>query len=507
MSRILRAEDLNDFISPGQACIKPVEIVKTNLSGKTEIRVDGTSYYEVGIDGSEKQLEAASITLNDCLACSGCITSAESVLVSLQSHNEVNKVLKENQMKSQGDRQLVVISISPQSRASIAAAFNLSIPSTHARLVTFLTEILNFDYVFDISIAREICLHESAQEFLQRYGARKMGGEAQALPVLASSCPGWICYAEKTHGEVLPYMSRVRSPQQIMGMLLKSCLFANRGIERKQIYHVSVMPCFDKKLEASRGDFEVDGTRDVDCVITTTELVAMIKEANVDLREVTEAQKSKKWDYLPYTHLGSSSGGYLAHIMTLAAQQLFDINDLEVASQKHITIKTIRNNDMKEYTLLSSTGDVLLRMATCYGFRNIQNLVRKLKKDSPGRHRTRECKEYDYVEVMACPGGCINGGGQVKPVLTMEERIYTPKEWVDYVEGIYQGLPTCTLDLKSVQEVYGWMRGQEKELLYTGYRAVEHNLGNPLGEKWISGCITSAESVLVSLQSHNEVNK
>ena len=321
------------------------------------------------------------------------------------------------------------------------------------------------------------------REFEERKVKDRIGGadgEGQ-LPMLASACPGWICYAEKAHAEMLPFIARTKSPQQVMGTLVKNWMgekwgklcvhcsltcvsHANTSIgdycRPHEIYHVSVMPCYDKKLEASRQDFynDVYSTRDVDCVITTGELELLMREKGWDLSSPVpgelDALSTSKLDINPisisdYTlpelqnHPGTSSGSYLHSIL----------NHVTTTSLTPLTlsIKTIRNSDYEEYTLRKvedgGNGEIVFKGAKCYGFRNLQNVVRKVGKErgvrvgsgAAGRlgvrvgggvmRRGRKAggdggemakdRAYDYVEVMACPGGCVNGGGQLKPpVLT-----------------------------------------------------------------------------------------
>ena len=136
------------------------------------------------------------------------------------------------------------------------------------KLCSFFRKYLTAEYVFDTTFARDFSLYESQREFVDRY---KTG--SKHLPILSSSCPGFICYAEKTHGSfILPYISVVKSPQQIMGSLIKDRLAKKLDVTPDVIYHVSIMPCFDKKLEASRKEFynEFYQTRDVDCVLSTS---------------------------------------------------------------------------------------------------------------------------------------------------------------------------------------------------------------------------------------------
>jgi iron only hydrogenase large subunit-like protein len=383
------------------------------------------------------------------------------------------------------------VSLSPQSRASIAAYYNLSMLSVYLKLHTFFTQILPFEAVFDTNLGREIALVEGAREFQSRWTAKQYSQQSSPLPVISASCPGWICYAEKTHHAILPYLSTIRSPQQLMGSLIKTMYVRRWGVSADKVWHLSVMPCFDKKLEASREDFAENGVRDVDCVITTAELVKMIEERGVDFSQLPESQNLSNLETRMASHPGSSSGGYLHHLMTVSAQSLFGL-DVDVAEARGVQVRTIRNGDMMEYTL-EENGQIKLRMARCYGFRNIQNLVRKLegkggrvvKKKQPGK----EERGWDYVEVMACPSGCVNGGGQLPPA--NGERVYTPKEWLQQVEQVYQMQAVELASEERVEALYTeWFGGQREEgrkrCVETGYHGVEFTVGNPLllGSRW-----------------------
>lgn len=418
---------------------EPQEIIEQGAA-TTEIVIDSSgSYYEVSANGAstnasskgtERKLQQAQISLNDCLACSGCITSAESVLITLQSHTEVLNFLDSNPPVSTPGHKIPVLSIAPQSLASLAASLSsssgspVSLRQILRRVRAFSTRILGFEHVYDTTFARHIALLEHTQEFFER---KKGNGK---LPMLASACPGWICYAEKAHSEMLPFIARTKSPQQVMGTLVKSW-FGNRwGVQPDQIYHVSVMPCYDKKLEASRQDFYDDlySTRDVDCVITTGELELMMRDKCWDLSLPAENEGIPDFGAeIPelLSHPGTSSGSYLHSL----------INSITTshASPVDLTTKSIRTSDYEEFTLRArDTGEVLFKGAKCYGFRNLQNVVRKVGREAgvqvgrgaAGRLVGMRAKKrggedekgYDYVEVMACPGGCVNGGGQLKPI-------------------------------------------------------------------------------------------
>lgn len=406
-SGALKLTDLDDFITPSQECIKPVKVdrVANATKGSSAIKIENDgSYIEIDKTGAQKKLEKAVITLNDCLACSGCITSAESVLIAEQSQEELYKILEENKKvkeKEGGKEKLVVVSVSPQSVASLAVKFKKTMEEMSSKLVSFLKQ-LGIHFVFDITFSRDISLIESAQEFVRRFQGSSNPG---SMPMLASACPGWVCYAEKTHGDfILPYISTTKSPQQIMGSLVKDYLAKTHRKTPDQVYHVTIMPCYDKKLEASREDFYHDlySTRDVDCVITTGEVEIMLNEHEVDidslpLTPMDEPFCSYEKNQL-VSHEGSGSGGYLNYIFKYACKELFG------ETVDSIEYKVLRNKDFYECSL-EVDGKEVLKFAAAYGFRNIQNVVQKLKRKRCG---------YHYIEVMACPSGCLNGGGQIK---------------------------------------------------------------------------------------------
>ncbi|XP_071300976.1 cytosolic iron-sulfur assembly component 3 isoform X3 [Agelaius tricolor] len=409
-----------------QECIKPVKVDKKpgKAAAKIRIEADG-SYFQVNQDGEAQKLEKAKITLNDCLACSGCITSAESVLVSQQSHGELCKVLALNKAAAAHEQKLVVVSVSPQSRASLAARCKLGLLETAQKLTTFLKG-LGVHHVFDTTFSRNFSLLESQQEFVRRF--QRQAEDKKALPMLASACPGWICYAEKTHGSfIIPHISTTKSPQQVMGSLVKGYFAEQQHLPPDRIYHVTVMPCYDKKLEASRPDFfnQEYQTRDVDCVITTGEVLKLLEQEGVSLSDV-------------------------------------DPSPLDTM-----------NKDFQEVTL-ERDGQVLLHFALAYGFRNIQNLVQKLKRG--------KCP-YHYVEVMACPSGCLNGGGQIK----LEGE--SSKEELQQVERLYESLRAeVPEENQAVRELYehwlgGWGSERALQVLHTQYHAVER-ASSALSIKW-----------------------
>ncbi|KAH8910746.1 cytosolic Fe-S cluster assembly factor NAR1 [Coniochaeta sp. PMI_546] len=501
MSAILSADDLNDFISPGVACIKPVETLPTVPEPAPGLE------HEVILDGeqhsSSQSAGPAQISLTDCLACSGCVTSAEAVLVSLQSHTEVLSTLDSApQLKIVGpgpdgrytvegledeSRKLFVASVSPQTRASLAAACgNGTTEQDAGRMIERL--LLGddglkaggkwgngFTWVVDTNTAREACLVLGSDEVLD--GSFAPTADRPTKPILTSSCPGWVCYAEKTHPHVLPHLSRVKSPQALMGTLLKTTLSRTLGIPPDRIWHLAVMPCFDKKLEASREELTDAswspegktgrGVRDVDCVITSKEVLMLTASRGTDFFTLASSTSRPQQPRFPDPTLheflfppkrrqrsqraAGTSGGNLYFVLQ-------DVQSRHPGS--NIKMVKGRNVDVVEYTVDSAAGDVIFKAARYYGFRNIQNLVRRLKPAKasrmPGGRPFGSARkpttgkqaglEYGYVEVMACPGGCTNGGGQIKvddPVV-IERKGFSPnpgpeeqKQWLSQVDEAY----------------------------------------------------------------------
>ncbi|NWR11104.1 NARFL factor, partial [Paradoxornis webbianus] len=468
-SGVLQLTELDDFIAPSQECIKPVPVERKAGKAAARIRIEADgSYFQVNQDGEEQKLEKAKITLNDCLACSGCITSAESVLVSQQSHGELCRVLALNRAAAAQEQKVVVVSVSPQSRASLAARCKLGLLDTAQRLTQFLKSV---QHVFDTTFSRNFSLLESQREFVRRF--QRQAEDTKALPMLASACPGWICYAEKTHGSfIIPHISTTKSPQQVMGSLVKGYFAEQKGLSPDRIYHVTVMPCYDKKLEASRPDFfnQEYQTRDVDCVITTGEVLKLLEQEGVSLADVDPAPLDTVLGGAAAelgSHRGGGSGGFLEHVFTHAAKEIFGIH---VAS---IHYKPLKNKDFQEVTL-ERDGKVLLQFALAYGFRNIQNLVQKLKRG--------KCP-YQYVEVMACPSGCLNGGGQIK----LEGE--SSREELQQVERLYRSpRAEAPEENQAVRELYelwlgGWGSHRAQEVLHTQYHALERT-NSALNIKW-----------------------
>eukprot|EP00514_Thraustochytrium_sp_LLF1b_P006133 CAMPEP_0184519922 /NCGR_PEP_ID=MMETSP0198_2-20121128/6888_1 /TAXON_ID=1112570 /ORGANISM="Thraustochytrium sp., Strain LLF1b" /LENGTH=568 /DNA_ID=CAMNT_0026910477 /DNA_START=115 /DNA_END=1821 /DNA_ORIENTATION=- len=557
--------DLNDFISPSQACVNPIFAKgdDTSASPKAEDpssvglpKIGLALENDLGqplaaaeafkappnlIKTSEEK--TAKVSLSDCLACSGCVTSAETVLIEQQSGEEFERAAKS------GNYDVVVVTVSRQSRASIAGHFGVQdVSQVQSQIESVLKQHYNVDAVVDPSSGGDLALAESAHEFLHRYRTRGTQGwsapQASAavssdeqtfdplgtnpiaqvhngaverrseLPMLASACPGWICFVEKSHPEAIPYISTTKSPQQIAGALVKRYIAKQSGVPANRVYHATVMPCADKKLEASRKDFysaELN-TNDVDCVLTTMELIAILEKQDTssstsDAMETEEGESTTSkaspeavHSYLnALAHLSPSndatfrdpsadnggSGGYLEYVFRTAARELFNIT----VPEGPLPYKTGRNADIRTVEL-HSEGKPVLRFASAYGFRNIQTIIRQMKRG--------KCT-YDYIEIMACPGGCLNGGGQARvgqtgentevPQVMMTDASAGRKRLVLVDKLFHDAKRRAPEANQSVQHLYSAWVGSEpysdqaRQILHTRYHAVP-KMENGLLEKW-----------------------
>ena len=285
----------------------------------------------------------------------------------------------------------VIVQTAPAIRAALGEQFGLK-PGTNVtgKMVAIL-KALGFKKVYDTDFAADLTIVEEATELINRIKNN------ENLPLLTSCCPGWISFMEHNYGELLNLPSTCKSPQQMFGAIAKSYLAEKLGVDPKKMIVVSVMPCTAKKFEASREELEVDGIRDVDIVVTTRELSNMIRSAGLDLNDFEDEEFDNP--------LGESTGasvlfGNSGGVMEAALRTAYEMITKEVL--KDIEFNDVRGlKGIKDATI--KIGDLDLKVAVASGLGNARKLMESIKKGE---------NEYDVIEIMACPGGCIDGGGQ-----------------------------------------------------------------------------------------------
>ena len=291
----------------------------------------------------------------------------------------------------------VVVQTAPAVRAALGEEFGME-PGTSVtgEMVTALRE-LGFDYVFDTDFAADLTIMEEGTELLSRLTRYLDGDKKVKLPILTSCCPGWVNFFEYHFSDMKDVPSTARSPQQMFGSIAKTYFAEKINVDRKEMVVVSIMPCLAKKYECQRDEFSVDGNPDVDYSISTRELAHLIKQANLDLN------KLEKQDF--DAPLGESSG----------ASVIFGVTGgvIEAATRTAYEIHTGLQLDKVEFEQLRGLDGIRsasvdfngleINIGIAHGLGNARKLLNDIKQGK---------STYHAIEIMACPGGCIGGGGQ-----------------------------------------------------------------------------------------------
>jgi NADH-quinone oxidoreductase subunit G len=251
---------------------------------------------------------------------------------------------------------------------------------------------LGFERVYDTSFAADLTVVEEANEFLKRKAKR------EKLPQFTSCCPGWVKFAEQYFPDLLPNLSSCRSPQQMLGSLIKELLPAELGRAKPDVVVVSIMPCTAKKFEAKRAEFAPNGIPDVDHVITTQELARMIAERGIRYDKL----RPESYDMPMGFKTGAgvifgNSGGVSEAVLRYAAEKVTG------EKLRSPDFHAVRGEDGLRLATVELEGGTTLKLAVVHGLKNARTLAEKVR-----RGKT----DLDLIEVMACPGGCIGGAGQ-----------------------------------------------------------------------------------------------
>ncbi len=290
----------------------------------------------------------------------------------------------------------VVVQEAPAIRATLGEEFGLPPGSLVTGQMIAALRRLGFDRVFDTNFTADLTIMEEGHELLRRL---REGG---VLPMFTSCCPGWVKFVEHFQPDLLPHLSTCKSPQQMFGALAKTYYAQHAGIDPEDIFVVSVMPCLAKKFEASRPEMRASGHRDVDAVLSTRELGRMIRQVGIDFADLTPSGFDAPMGQ--YTGAGTIFGA-TGGVMEAALRTVHAVVTEESLGSLDVTpVRGLRG--VKEAALeVGQLGEV--RVAVVHGLANARPLAEQAARgESP----------YHFVEVMACPGGCVGGGGQTLPV-------------------------------------------------------------------------------------------
>lgn len=285
----------------------------------------------------------------------------------------------------------VVVQTAPAVRVALGEEFGMEIgTNVTGKMVTALRR-LGFDKVFDTNTGADFTIMEEANEFVERI---QNGG---VLPMITSCSPGWVKYIEMNYPELLPHLSTCKSPHQMFGALIKTYYAKKEGIDPSKIYIVSVMPCIAKKFERQRNEMQNNGMYDVDAVLTTRELARMIKQANIEFTKLEETSFDEPMgEATGAAAIFGTTGGVMEAALR-TAQDTLTGKDLD-----KIDFEQVRGGDgIKKATVNIAGNDVGVVAAS--GLKNAQEILEEIKSGKA---------DYQFVEIMACPGGCVMGGGQ-----------------------------------------------------------------------------------------------
>lgn len=325
------------------------------------------------------------MNVSSCVYCGQCIKVCPTG--ALREQSDLKKV-----MDALNDPEVTVVAQhAPAVSVTIGEAFGMPAGADVAGAMVTALRRLNFDRVFDTSFSADLTIMEEGSELVQRL---TQGG---ALPMMTSCSPGWIKFVEQYYPEFLDNLSTCKSPQQMMGAIIKSFFAQKEGIDPKKIFSVSIMPCTAKKFEALRPEMGSDGMQDIDAVLTTRELVRMIRLRGIDLKDLEpDSADTPFGERTTAGKIFGASGGVMeaairsAHFL-VTGKELDNLNVPAVRGMEGIKEATVK------------IGDLDLVVAVANGVGNARKLLDEIK---AGR------KEVHFLEVMTCPGGCIGGGGQ-----------------------------------------------------------------------------------------------
>ena len=392
------------------------------------------------------------LTETPCVNCGQCVAVCPTG--ALRERDDTDKVWE----ALQDPTKTVVIAPAPSVRAQIGECFEYPIgTNVEGKLVAAMRR-LGFDKVFDVDTAADLTIMEEGTELLDRL---KNGG---ALPLLTSCSPGWIKFCEEYYPDMIPNISSCKSPQGMYGAMMKTYYAEKNGIDPKDLFVVSVMPCTAKKFEIGRDDMSAagEGIPDIDVSLTTRELASMIKRAGIRFRDLPDEA------FDPAFGIASGAGhifGVTGGVMEAALRTVAEIvTGKPLENVEFHEVRGLKDIREAEYDLAGTK----VRVAVTSGLENAKKLLDMVKSGE---------KQYHFIEVMACPGGCVNGGGQ--PHQSGDVRNFTDLR-AERAKALYSEDAGMSLRkshenpvVKELYETYLEKPGSHKahEILHTSYVA------------------------------------
>jgi NADH-quinone oxidoreductase subunit G/NADP-reducing hydrogenase subunit HndD len=328
---------------------------------------------------------------SECTYCGQCV--AVCPVGALTENDHTNRLLED----LADPTKTVIVQTAPAVRAALGEEFGLK-PGTSVtgKMVAALRE-LGFDKVFDTDFAADLTIMEEGTELLGRLTKFMEGDKNVSMPILTSCCPAWVNFFEYYFPDMLDIPSTARSPQQMFGSIAKSWWAEKMGIKREDLVVVSIMPCLAKKYECSRDEFKVNGDPDVNYSLSTRELVSLIKRANIDFNRLPDEDFDNPMGESTGAGVIFGTSGGVMEAALRTAYELYTGNVLE-----NVNFENVRGlQGIKKATVNLNSFE--LKIGIAHGLGNARKLLNEIREGK---------SEFHAIEIMACPGGCIGGGGQ-----------------------------------------------------------------------------------------------
>lgn len=385
------------------------------------------------------------IAETDCVNCGQCAAVCPTAAITIK------KDLKGVWQALYAPNKRVVVQIAPAVRVAIGEEFGIAPgKNTIGKIYTAL-RMLGFDTVFDTSFSADLTVIEEANELVYKLeNGEKKYPQGNTMPLFTSCCPAWVRFVETKYPELLPYVSTCKSPMEMFGAVLKEYYKPADEEAGMETISVAVMPCVAKKYEAARDEFCRDGVPDVDYVITTKELILMIKELGVQFQEIEPSAPD-----MPFS-INSGAGvifGVTGGVMEAALRHVAAKNNETLREIEYSGVRGLEGTKIAEVSL----GNKTLRVGVVNGLGNADTLIRKLQRGE---------EKLDFVEVMACPYGCIGGAGQPFGYRSVKE---------DRAQGMYKADKSAIVkrscDNPTLINLYenGMLKERSHELLHVHY--------------------------------------
>ena len=345
---------------------------------------------------------AGDVTLAEspCIKCGQC--SAHCPVGAITEVDETRRVWNFLRQKDKH----VVVQIAPAVRVALGEEFGFEPGTIVTGKIYAALRRLGFAKVFDTNVSADLTIMEEASEFLQRFTT---GG---TLPLITSCCPSWVDYLEKYHSEMIPHFSTAKSPMMMMGALIKTYYAEKAKVDAKDIVSVAIMPCTAKKYEIQRSDdMRSSGMADVDCSLTTRELARMIKQAGIDFNNLPdEPVDNPLGDYTGAGTIFGATGGVMEAALRTAYFKVSgkDLGNLNIEAARGMEGVKVASVKIPTDGLGAPGKEIEVRFAVAHGMANVKQVMDQVKAAKAAGGEL----PFHFIEVMACRGGCISGGGQ-----------------------------------------------------------------------------------------------